>query len=378
MVLISTHRLMKAHKRFGLISTKTPSGKDTAAISNPTTIQFYPMLHQPANPSGFRALQSIPQLQLTSLPLSSKFLTKFLQSPDVHRMLVLLIRHFPLPKLLSRVLQNQRIENRHLKRILPLPLCNLNRDILLDRRVPADDLSTLSPSEANLELLGIDPASQSPYSSTRSTIRSLTLPPHPIFDIPPSPPGSPPPSTAKIAHFLELKRQGTHFNARLADSVALRNPELLGKLMEFAGISQEDSYASTLSEEEGLGVLSEWPEDGYADFLQRSQTEICDRRDEAVRKAGRERVEFVGAASTSASAPSSAPAAASTAVGTGANPGSTTGAAGAGGLVASARRPASGAPSRTSTPGSTDSRGVARGGGRERRRSRSRSRSPRR
>ena len=63
----------------------------------------------------------------------------------------------------------------------------------------------------------------------------------PNLDIPPSPPGTPPPTlealNRKFENFLELKRKkGTHFNARLAESAAARNPGLTDKLMGFVGL----------------------------------------------------------------------------------------------------------------------------------------------
>src|SRR5438132_953822 len=64
---------------------------------------------------------------------------------------------------------------------------------------------------------GVTSRQQSPYSTSRSLIRDLTLPPYPNLDIPQSPPGSPPPElTQKFAQFLELKKQGVHFNDKLA------------------------------------------------------------------------------------------------------------------------------------------------------------------
>ena len=59
--------------------------------------------------------------------------------------------------------------------------------------------------------------------------------------------------------------------------------------MDFAGISQEDSYASSLPEE--LDVLRKWPEECYVENLV-GQNE----RRENKRLSERERVEFVAAA----------------------------------------------------------------------------------
>ncbi|KAK3069023.1 hypothetical protein LTR53_012959 [Teratosphaeriaceae sp. CCFEE 6253] len=126
--------------------------------------------------------------------------------------------------------------------------------------------------------------------------------PSPNFDIPDAP--SPPPAnseeaavlaatTKKFERFLELKKQGVHFNERLQNSSSLRNPSLLPKLMDFAGVSLEDSYASTLSSSEG-GVPVRWPEDCYVENLIK-QTE----RSEKKRLAERGKVDFVPAATMS-------------------------------------------------------------------------------
>ncbi|TKA56098.1 hypothetical protein B0A55_13199 [Friedmanniomyces simplex] len=142
--------------------------------------------------------------------------------------------------------------------------------------------------------------------------RSLTLPPIPNFHIPSSP--SPPPpntetsttlatTTNKLTHFLELKNQGVHFNARLETSVSLRNPGLLPKLMEFAGMTREEGYGSTVSvgswsESEGGvegggkgGVPGKWREEWYVEGLVKEN-----ERRERQRMAGRGEVEFVPAA----------------------------------------------------------------------------------
>ncbi|KAK3113066.1 hypothetical protein LTR53_009995 [Teratosphaeriaceae sp. CCFEE 6253] len=148
----------------------------------------------------------------------------------------------------------------------------------------------------------LDPPS-SPYTTERQRIRELTMPPFPNFDIPDAP--SPPPAnsekaavlaatTKKFERFLELKKQGVHFNERLQKSSSLRNPSLLPKLMDFAGVSQEDSYASTLSPSEG-GVPVRWPEDCYVENLIK-QTE----RSEKKRLAERGKVDFMPAATKSA------------------------------------------------------------------------------
>jgi hypothetical protein len=131
----------------------------------------------------------------------------------------------------------------------------------------------------------------SPYTSNRESIRSLTLPTVPNFNIPPSPPGSPPqPSSNKFARFLELKKKGQHFNQRLESSSVLRDPAHLQRLMDFAGISTEDQYASTLPE--GLAVPTTFPDWAYVEELSASQKKITKARE----KAPREAIDFVAAA----------------------------------------------------------------------------------
>ena len=134
----------------------------------------------------------------------------------------------------------------------------------------------------------------SPYTSQRATIRNLTLPTNPNLDIPPSPPGSPAPGAdQKFAHFLRLKQQGVHFNAKLATSSALKNPSLLPKLMEFAGVKDQQQYATTLPVD--LWNPERFPDFAYKEELAKSQKEISKRKEEEKAKAIREGIEFVSA-----------------------------------------------------------------------------------
>ena len=149
------------------------------------------------------------------------------------------------------------------------------------------DMSESFPTED-----GQPPAS--PYTTRRTLVRNLTMPPVPNFDIPPSPPGSPPPATtAKFDRFLELKKKGVHFNERLQQSAALRNPSLLAKLMDFAGISQQDQYASALPD--NLAVPTTFPDWAYADNLVKEHARIANAKDEESKKKMREALDFVPA-----------------------------------------------------------------------------------
>ncbi|KAI5238401.1 hypothetical protein E4T43_07430 [Aureobasidium subglaciale] len=136
-------------------------------------------------------------------------------------------------------------------------------------------------------------APPSPYTASRLMIRNLTMPPVPNFQIPPSPPGSPPPdTTTKFARFLDLKKKGTHFNERLYHSSALRNPGLLSKLMDFAGISQEDQYATPWSQG---AVATKFPEWAYGDKLVAAHEKIAKKKELEKAKTPREAVDFVPA-----------------------------------------------------------------------------------
>ncbi|KAF4251009.1 hypothetical protein CNMCM8980_009648 [Aspergillus fumigatiaffinis] len=126
-----------------------------------------------------------------------------------------------------------------------------------------------APSSA--DKLSID-AQLSPASAARTLIHDLTLPPVANLDIPPSPPGSPEPmANAKFTHFLSLKKQGTHFNEKLANSSSLRNPSLLRKLMDHAGIDEQAQYNTSLPAE--LWNSSGLPSWGYKEELLKSQKE---------------------------------------------------------------------------------------------------------
>ena len=148
---------------------------------------------------------------------------------------------------------------------------------------------------------------QSPYSANRAAIRNLTLPTIPNFDIPPSPPGSPPPGMdKKFEHFLELKKQGVHFNDKLAKSSALKNPSLLQKLMDFAGIDEEDQYNTTLPED--IWNPKAIPAWAYKEELAKSQQEISKKREEEKSRVQRESMDFVPATNSTESTRNGTPA----------------------------------------------------------------------
>ncbi|GAB7344033.1 hypothetical protein MBLNU457_1955t1 [Dothideomycetes sp. NU457] len=150
---------------------------------------------------------------------------------------------------------------------------------------PAESTATPLPE------LEEDTSSSSPYTHTRNQMRNLTMPPEPDFDIPPSPPGSPSAISAnKATQFLALKKKATHFNERVLQSSALRNPELAQKLTGFAQISQEDQYKSSLPQK--TAVRTQYPESAYADQLIKAHKKIAAEK-ENDQKGKRTRLDFV-------------------------------------------------------------------------------------
>lgn len=156
---------------------------------------------------------------------------------------------------------------------------------------PAQGPTVSQPPSENESANALPPGS--PYTANRAIIQNLTLPTVPNFDIPPSPPGSPPQrATKKFAQFLELKKKGQHFNQRLESSTVLRDPGHSQKLMDFAGISEGDQYASTLPEH--LAVPTVFPPWAYVEELRASQKKILKAKEQKQSGAPRE---FVPAAS---------------------------------------------------------------------------------
>jgi HCNGP-like protein len=114
------------------------------------------------------------------------------------------------------------------------------------------------------------------------------MPPVPNIDIPASPSASPPAaSTKKFANFLDLKKKGVHFNAKLSSSSAIRNPGVLPKMMEFAGIDHYDQYASALPND--VAVPTSYPPWAYGEELNKTQQKLMKRKEAEKR----DRIDFV-------------------------------------------------------------------------------------
>ena len=136
----------------------------------------------------------------------------------------------------------------------------------------------------------------SPFSTSRALIQDLTLPPVPNLDIPPSPPGSPDAAAnAKFEHFLSLKKQGVHFNTKLASSSSLKNPSLLMKMMEHAGVEEQWQYDTSLPTE--VWSTSSLPSWAYKEELLRAQQALR-REMEDKKSAQRSTIDFVSESST--------------------------------------------------------------------------------
>lgn len=132
----------------------------------------------------------------------------------------------------------------------------------------------------------------SPFSASRALIQDLTLPPVPNLDIPPSPPGSPDPAAnAKFEHFLSLKKQGVHFNSKLANSSSLKNPSLLKKMMEHAGIDEQSQYDTALPAV--LWSTSNLPKWSFKEELLRTQQETRQQTEEKKSSGQRSSIDFV-------------------------------------------------------------------------------------
>ena len=137
-------------------------------------------------------------------------------------------------------------------------------------------------------------ALNSPHMLERTAIRNLTLPMNPNLDIPPSPLGSPPSgANQKFAHFLKLKKEGIHFNSKLATSSALKNPSLLPKLMNSAGVEESQQYATTLPFD--LWDPSRFPEWAYKEGLSTIHQDFTKRKEDDRVKNLRDSIEFVSA-----------------------------------------------------------------------------------
>ena len=146
----------------------------------------------------------------------------------------------------------------------------------------------------------------SPYSATRAMIRDLTLPTVPNLDIPPSPPGSPPPEMeVTIARFLEMKKQGLHYNEKLAANPLIKNPSLLNKLMKNVGIDDAEQYASALPVE--LWNPAGFPSWAYFNELAKAQQLAQKKREEDLAKKQRDAIDFVSATGSGQSSRSATP-----------------------------------------------------------------------
>ena len=109
---------------------------------------------------------------------------------------------------------------------------------------PLDDaaISSMLPEADELTA-----APLSPYSATATLRRELSMPLVPNFDIAASPPGSPPLGPAKrIKQFLNLQKQGLHFNNSVTEQAGFYNPGAATPLFSHAELRQGDEYMTSL------------------------------------------------------------------------------------------------------------------------------------
>lgn len=188
------------------------------------------------------------------------------------------------------------------------PPCQVESDKNETTQSPAkEDLGVIGPGRQNAVPLGpslppvevpvmaeADPsqAPSSPFSAKRALLRDLTLPSVTNMDIPPSPPGSPPPgANKKFEQFLDLKKKGIHFNAKLEQSSALKNPSLMDKLMSFVEIDEGAQYETTVPTE--LWNPNGFPEWAFKDKLRKSRETIAKEREAEKAAGGRTTIDFV-------------------------------------------------------------------------------------
>ncbi|KAH7171119.1 HCNGP-like protein-domain-containing protein [Dactylonectria macrodidyma] len=178
----------------------------------------------------------------------------------------------------------------------------------LEATAPKEDTNIIGPVQQNAvplgpslppvgepvvneeDMLGQTPSS--PYSANRALLRDLTLPSAPNMDIPLSPPGSPQPgANKKFEQFLDLKKKGIHFNAKLEQSSALKNPGLMDKLMAFAEIDDGNQYSTTLSTD--LWDPNGFPDWAFKDKLRRSVERLAKEKELEKSSSLRTAVDFV-------------------------------------------------------------------------------------
>ncbi|KFH45007.1 hypothetical protein ACRE_042070 [Hapsidospora chrysogenum ATCC 11550] len=153
------------------------------------------------------------------------------------------------------------------------------------------------PEESFTPTIDTSQAPGSPYTANRAIIHDLTLPSVPNLDIPPSPPGSPPPGASrKFEQFLDLKKKGVHFNAKLESSTSLRNPGLMDKLMGFVGIDERSQYETTLPTD--LWDPKVFPDSAFRGPLRKAQEKMEKEREAEKASGGRTAVEFVSSSTT--------------------------------------------------------------------------------
>lgn len=96
---------------------------------------------------------------------------------------------------------------------------------------------------------------------------------------------------------MQLKKKGIHFNSKLEQSPALKNPSLMDKLLDFVGIDEVGQYETTLPKE--LWDPRGFPEWAFRDKLSKSREKIAKEKDADRASGGRTAIDFVPSNSAS-------------------------------------------------------------------------------
>lgn len=100
-------------------------------------------------------------------------------------------------------------------------------------------------------------------------------------------------TNAKFAQFMKLKSQGVHFNEKLTNSAAMKNPSLMQKLLDFAGIDDSEQYETTLPVD--LWNPGAFPDYAFKEGLSKSQQSILKKKEAQRTNGQRESIEFIPA-----------------------------------------------------------------------------------
>ncbi|KAK5990845.1 Meiotically up-regulated gene protein [Cladobotryum mycophilum] len=106
-----------------------------------------------------------------------------------------------------------------------------------------------------------------------------------------------PGANKKFEQFLELKKRGTHFNAKLEQSAALKNPSLMDKLLAFVDVDEASQYETTLPSD--LWDPKAFPDWAFRDRLKKTREKMVKEKEAEKASGGRSSVDFAPSANLS-------------------------------------------------------------------------------